>query len=417
MPLLSFFKTQKEEVSLLIDIGTGSIGAAVVRFQKGQKPAILHSIRSAFAVGDMQSRPQLLVDATEALSDVLARLMQAAFDGHARKGAQRKIQSVHISFSCPWFVSRTKRVQRENLSEFAVTAPFVESVVAEEAKLFQQEIVSGDQQAVFEGEPRIVEKAIVHATINGYSLRDVIGKKAKAFDAYICLAAISQETIGSIADAIFAHTHVPREHMTFHTFPVVALSAICTIAPESTDFLMMDVTGETTDLTLVRDGILLQTVSFPSGRNFVLRQVGKAFGISPEIAESSLRLCTEGKTDDETARQMDVAMADVEKEWSIYFENALSELDSAGTPARHASQGKVGRLPSMLYLTSDGDVAGMYQKFLGIKKTDGTAAFRQNLSVTRMSDELLGPLVSRGSTVPEDEFISMLALFTHFSLQ
>jgi len=314
------------------------------------------------------------------------------------KAHAKEVPHVLVSFSSPWFVSKTKHVHVDKGAPFVVTRGFLDEIMEQEAEAFTKELSAGNVD-IQGSRVQIIEKAVVHSTINGYIVEDIIGKQTAVLDAYLSMSALSRVVLDTIAEVIFKKTHIPRDSMIFHSFPVVAFSVIRDMFPIDDDFLMMDITGESSDLTLAKDGVLQSTVSFPSGRNFLVRQVAKAFGVAPEIAESTLHLCLSHMADDETIRRMDVLMSDIEKEWSIYLEDALEEL------------GRAGELPQNLYLTVDTDVADLYMRFLKMQKTDSTADFRKTLSVVHMKPDFFLTMVKPDPLMNQDEFICFLSAF------
>ena len=71
----------------------------------------------------------------------------------------------------------------------------------------------------------------------------------------------------------------------------------------------------------------------------------------------------------EDGAKIEEIFADVEKEWSIYLENGLSDLSPQFI------------LPGNVYLTCDSDVENIYTNFLKLSKTDETAMFRKNIEI------------------------------------
>ncbi len=399
MSLFSLFEDPKKDVTLLIDIGNGSIALAFVLFTPDSNPYVLYSSRLPFVMAEKIDEAQLLSSTATLLSELLKRAMLEGFTDEYWKNNSKHFRHALISFSSPWFVSKTKHLHLEQKDTFIITERFVEDVIENEAKIFKNEMVTSDYGATFSSPIEVVEKTIVHSKINGYTLRDVIGKRTKMFDTYVCLSVIAKSISDKITDIVFTQTHIPKDRMLIHTFPLVSFGAIQEVYVADTDFLIMDVTGEATDITLVQNNIILQTVSFPSGRNFVIRQIAQTLAISPEIAESNFHLWSSQKATDEITQEMQVILAEVEKEWAIYFENALAELFSDNT------------IPNKIYITADDDVALLYTEFLKVPKLDGTSQFRNAVSVVHLNNDILSQMLRKNPRVQPDEFIAILAVF------
>jgi hypothetical protein len=210
---------------------------------------------------------------------------------------------------------------------------------------------------------------------------------------------VGDRFIHKILGCLSKYTHVSDENVIFNTFPLISFTVIRDHFTKDSNFMIMDVTGEVTDITLVRGDIITNTVTIPTGRNFIIRQIAKDFNISTEIAESTLRLYLSKKLTDETGGKMSEIMASVESEWAIYIENALTEL----APDMN--------LPSKMFITADNDVSEMYMDFLSIPKTDTTNIFRRNLKLEQINLEKTSTFYTNDSGFILDEFVVMLALF------
>jgi hypothetical protein len=103
--------------------------------------------------------------------------------------------------------------------------------------------------------------------------------------------------------------------------------------------------------------------------------------------------------DDDGKLKMEELLTLVEKEWAIYFENALLELSPTLS------------LPTNVYLMSESDVAKIYQEFLKLQKLDATSMFRKNIKVKIIDGNALATFIENQSTSKIDEFSGVLALF------
>ncbi|MES2213316.1 MAG: hypothetical protein V4473_00570 [Patescibacteria group bacterium] len=399
MSLFSIFDDTHEEVSLMIDIGNGSIALAFVLFRPESNPYVLYTNRLPFVMSEKLDEAQLLSGTCTLLTDLLKEAMLRGFEDPYWKGKKKHLRNALLAFSSPWYVSKTKHIHLTQENAFIITEKFIVDVIEEESKMFQQEMRATEYGGAFNGQLEVVEKAIVHSKINGYAIRDVIGKKTKVFDAYVCLSVVAKVISDKITDIIFSNSHIPKDHMIVHTFPVVSFGTIKEIFVNETDFLIMDVAGEATDITLVQNDVIVQTATFPSGRNFVIRQIAKALGVSPEIAESMFHLWSSRKGDDEVEQDMQKILDDIEREWAIYLENALLELSPKMS------------LPSKVYITADDDVAQLYTEFLKFPKNDTTSLFRYHANIMHLNTEMLSQMFKNNPRVQSDEFIGILAVF------
>ena len=389
-----FQKEEKEQVSLVIDVGNSTVTCALVVFDGEALPVFLYSATEAFVVGERPDGPRLVEALNTALEFQLALLNKEGFVHKYWHSKKRELTSAIISFSSPWFVLKTKHLVISNEKEFVVTEAFLDSVMEKEEDLFKKELSNNTNEA-FE----VVQKNIIHTKINGYTLRNTLGKRAKNLDAFLCMSAMDRAVVERVFDTVLRHSHIPKEKIAVHTFPIVSFTILRDFFSAGGDFLIMDITGDMADITLVQDSVIVQSVSMPSGRNFILRQVSKTFDVSIEIAESMLHLYNAGKTDESQAQKMQELVALIEREWAIYFENALLELSTTLS------------LPANLYLMAESDVLHIYKEFITLQKIDTTSSFRKTVNVLAVDELAVSKFYKNDSTGRVSEFIAFVALF------
>ncbi len=393
---MSFLKSSNKKVRLLLDVGSGSLTVSLVLFEDKKVPVFLHTISQDFVIVEKLNSVKLFENMIKSLDLVLTKIMKDGFNHKYWKSNSKKLDGVTLSFSSPWFMPKTKHIEIVKEKAFVISESFVDEVISKEEKIFESEIInSNGQEDSFE----VIEKTIVHIKVNGYILNQTFGHRTNTFDAYLCMSIVSSGVIHKINELILKHTHIPKEKITAHTFPVVSFAVLRDLYQNHSNFLIIDTTSEVTDVTLVQNEIITETASFPSGRNFVIRQIVKGFGVSSEIAESTFSLYTLGKLDTETNKKMEAVLVGVEKEWSIYFQKAISEVAKEGT------------LPNRIYLTCDSDVANLYTSFLKLPKADETATLRKNVDIVHLNNTILAQLYKNDSVTVPNEFIVTLAVF------
>jgi hypothetical protein len=395
-----FFGKPKEEVSLMLDIGNGSVTGALVLFKQAKKPEFLYSTQVPFVVPKKPSATRLIEDIAPLLNTLLEDLVKYGFKSNYFKNKSKAPARALIAFSSPWFVSKTKHLEFSKDKPFVITEDFINSLVKEEEKIFKNEIQPLEASGGGQGNDfRIIDSSIVHTKINGYSLETSIGKKTKNLDAFLYMSMVSGNAINKIENSVLKYFHLHLNDIYIHTFPLVSFTVIRDLFSGSSSFLLIDVTAEVTDLTLVENDIIKHSVSIPSGKNFILRQIMKTFEVTAEVAESRLHLFTTEKLNTEDGQKMDNIFSDVEKEWSIYLENGLSELSPQFI------------LPGNVYLTCDSDLENVYTNFLRLNKTDETSMFRKNIQINYINKESMSSFLNPSPGVKWNEFVAILAAF------
>ncbi len=389
-----FSVSQKNHFFLVLDVGNGTVACALA--ESGVKPKILHNVRAPFDIFESPDPTRLVQDLPALIDEVLSKTIK---DG-LKKAKIKKIETVLVTVSSPWFALKTKNLELSKDKPFIISEEFINDVLKKEEEIFKKELLGSGG-----GNFTIIEKSIVHAKINGYTLDRMIGQRTKSLSSFLYLSVIEDRVKDILVSTILKHINMPRDKILIHTFPLVSFSTVRDIFPGNSNFVLMDVSADVTDLTLVIDDSISKSISFPSGRNFILRQIAKDLGSSMEVALSTLHLYNDEKINEDLRSKVDKVFFNVEKEWSIYFENAPMELSEKML------------LPNLVYLTADNDVSGIYMQFLKLAKTDSTSNFRKNMNIVKVDSESLANYCDYAPFVKKDEFTEIGTIFCNKQLK
>src|SRR5690606_30166121 len=134
----------------------------------------------------------------------------------------------------------------------------------------------------------VIERIVTHITLNGYSTTSPLGKRASDIQSAIYMSAVREpfrKRIDDIIDRRF-NTHT----VTVRSFPLAFFKAVNQVFIHGTSYLLFDITGESTELSIIRDGALHTLISVPMGKNTLVRSVMQHYGVNAEIALSFLNL-------------------------------------------------------------------------------------------------------------------------------
>lgn len=394
---------KKSKVTLLLDIGNGSVSSALAIYKGKDIPYIIYSNTLPIYL-DLESDIKSISANVEKNLDasILKTLTSAFNDPYFKKNKISKtVDNALVSFSSPWFAMKSKEVDINKDKEFVITESFLKNVLDKETEKFLEETSSSDD-VLHKGNNFYVEKAITSTKINGYYLINSLGKKTKSLNMYLYMSLVLNDMVNMVRKTIGTHTHLSDSEIYLHTFPFISFSVSNIMFPAKSSYLLMDITSEITDFTLVKDKTIISTASFPIGRNFIIRQISKVFDVSFEIAESFLHMFINKKTDSNVTERIVDILSDIEKEWSIYLEDALLRLSPSML------------LPTTIYMTAEEDVIPLYVDFFSLSKSDNTSNFRKNIQTIHLSKDLVNKLCKFKPNIKQNEFIGILALFNKF---
>ncbi|MEY4602366.1 MAG: hypothetical protein RL292_307 [Candidatus Parcubacteria bacterium] len=396
---MSILNKKTHDVCLVLDIGNASLAGSLTLFVPGLPPEALFTIRVPFTIGEHAHPEKLQSTLLSQLHDVLDTIHTKGFQHDYFKTHDKKIVKVLCVCASPWYVSKTKKVSVSNPKPFIITKSFLEDVMSKEVDVFTAELLSGVHGEEFKSGVSVMEKTVVDAKINGYSLHDPLGQTTNSCDITLYLGVHSTEITTAINSHILKFFSVGAQSILWHSFPLVAYSALQKIFPHENDYLLCDVTGEVTDITRVTGGVVRETVSFPSGKFFLVRKLMKTLSLPAEVAQSFLHLWQNKNASVEMEEKIKGALAEAESEWSIYLEDAFS------------SMGDIRALPQKMYLTSDTDVASIFMDFIKAPHTDATMLWRRGAQVVHLSEEVLSHFYVSGNHLTFDECVALDSIF------
>ncbi len=368
---MSSVLSSSKEYDVIISVGSGSVYGAIVEFEKNSPAKILCVRESEFPVKEKIQAEEL---STFMLSSLHKTITELAHDH------KKKIKNTHVIFASPWFSSFSKSIHIEKPEAFNVQEKTIEKLIAEQfSEIFKE--VSG-------GSSIIVEKALSHIKLNGYQTAAPYGKMAKTLDVSVYASVIPAIIREKIESEIYTVVH--PHSIILHTFPFVAWDVIMTLFSPKEDFIFVDIGSEVTDALVVLRGAIHSLVSFPVGKNHLVRKVALATESTPELATSMISLFASDTVDAPTKEKMSALVEAFGQEWTIRFLSAIHETKEI----EHF-------LPQRAYVVSDQKISDLFSGII-IKQIPNTIS---------LSRENLSQFVEFGSGETPNIFIALGAIY------
>lgn len=381
---MSFF-TPESELGLVYHIGTASVGAGIVRFRTGSVPRIFATLREHMPYRENVNAEIFQADMINSLGLLNARLLKEA---HARH-----IKHVFYIFSTPWAMAETKIISLKEEKPFTLTRSQVDKIVATHEKMFETEMAG-------EGTPdslKAIERRVIDVKLNGYHMEDPYGKRARTADISFFTSLIPRALFDKVID-ISRHTHHPRDTRSF-SFSLASFSVIRDVFHEESDFIFLNIGGELSDITIVQNGLIIETASFPLGRHFLIRKIKAAFNVDLGEAVSLSTLYEDGKADFALTQELQPIMDEAADEW---------------TGALHGVLGAAGKrisLPTRLFVVVNNDFTGYFMRTLESERVSEFGVTDAPLLVTLVNHENLKPSVEFVDGINKDPFVAICAAF------
>lgn len=384
---MAFFEKKKESRHVIIDIGSSSIGVALAQISAPGRAHILWATREDMVFQADLNFSRFFDAMCAALERSLVRLQNERHDIP---------KEFLVSFASPWYVAQTRVVRVGPGTSFTVTQKGINKLIEREVEAFRNYRLPNYQRVVEEA-TEVLEAQSIQIKLNGYDVASPYGMSAKEMIMAVYVSMSPKRVLDAVGNIIIKHFH--RRRVAVHSFPLVAFSAIRDIFVEAKDFLFLDISGEVTDVSIIRDDVLLETVSFPLGKNFLIRRIVNALNTVPEEAVSLLRIYMEGTADETTKRNIQTVLIAARNEWLKLFAEVLGTI-SKSLP-----------LPHRVFFTADADVARWFSEAIQHESLRKYIFTDEPFQVTIFDTPILSGFSTVAPETIHDPFLLLEAMF------
>lgn len=382
-----FESSSKNTIIAVFDIGSASVGGALISFKNGEKPQILWSARESMVFQNDLNFGRFLSSMLDTLEKVLVRM---------QKSNMPHPKSFLCVFSSPWYASQTRVVKMKRDQVFTVTKKGVEDLVAREIENFKTSHIN-KYKRMGEEEVEIMEIHTIQMKLNGYATDHPYGMHAKNLETSLYISMAPKRVLSAVKSRI-AKIFGART-VKFSSFSLTAFATIRDVFSHRNDFLFMDISGEVADISLVKNNVLLETASFPLGKNFLLRRLASGLNTVPEEVTSLFTLYREGKATEAVKKRITRIIEESKEEWLKSLQQALRTLSDDLT------------LPNTIFFTSDNDVVEWFSTCLKSESLGEFTGAGTPFDVIFLDDAMLEKFSTFSPQTERDPFIIVESLF------
>lgn len=343
---MGFFTSKKNDEKLiaLFGIGSGSVGGALIHLTKNKMgewvPNIIAQERT-FAPFQQELNFERFFDNMQV---ALRGTVQKIYD--KRKGAP---DSIYCTMTSPWYVSETRKINFKKSTPFTVTPKTIDDIINLEltSVLRSYEEKYKDMSA----SPYLIESKVLHTTLNGYDVVNPLKMRASSINLNLFLSICPDSSIISMKKTINDVFHT--NDITFGSFILLMLIIARERLPDQSSYFLMDVNAELTDIGIVTNGILVATMSFPMGKNYIIRKISKELNKSEADSRSMFSMSANGTLSIEEKMKLDPILEDVKSNWIKLFKDSLGQLPQTIS------------LSANIFLVADNDACIWFNNLLG----------------------------------------------------
>ncbi len=374
--------TSHQEPVLLVHIGSASIGAALVTVG-ADTPTVHYTTREILPFQESMDFTRFSASTFAVLESVLKKTAQEGVQTYSHThGRAPRIKKIGIILSSTWYVSKTIVLRYTKEEPFTVTSTLINSIVDEARAAFEKDIEAGKYEHIG-NDAVVLEQQLIDITLNGYSVIDPLHKKAQDMRLSMLISLVSSALYDRLFKTVDTAFHSYTLHP--HSFALTAYTVVRDFYPAEHSFLLVDVDGEVSDVSLIKDGVLTESASFPCGRYSVLRCLGEDAG-PIEVRAKLLQ-----KDSSKSANK-------AKDEWLKQYTDALTAL------------GERVAIPHTLFVTGNPDVLPWFTEVLSSYEGK-EGVFLKPKVITPLTEAVFQSHITMENGARFDVFLTILALF------
>ncbi len=313
---MGFSLGHKKETVLVLDIGSGSVGGAIVQMDKARKgkTKILFSTRADMIYQQQSDREHAHDSMIRALERVVSAL------GEMSVG---RVDKIVCFLAAPWHVSQSRTSTMERKSSFTFSKRFASAIIDREVLAFQDAMHDTYHQ---HGDTvRVFEKRLMDVTLDGVSSIAPFGNKSMSVVLSLFIAGAPEHLLHRIEYTVNRSFRAP---VTFNTFTSATYMIIRSTLPTYEDFFVVNIGGSMTDIGTSKKSILHTTATFPMGIHTIIRSVAEKSGVTLHEAESLISLTHKKVLTKKYTEYVLRVMKNTGIVWSRSFKKYFSQSDN-----------------------------------------------------------------------------------------
>tara|TARA_B100000745_G_scaffold233913_1_gene157523 strand:+ start:358 stop:1551 length:1194 start_codon:yes stop_codon:yes gene_type:complete len=276
----------ERECGVIVDIGSGSVGAALIVSEPDQeKPLFLWSGREHVVLGNSETGEVALRHINTALINVFLQLGSAGMKQLHEHDAGLKITHMQVAISAPWAHTVIKRVNYTDEHPFAVTPELLEELSNTAEKQATEAILKNT--LLQENGTVVLDNKPIGVITNGYNVPHVTNAQTRELSLAHLSALAQKRTLEIVEDS--KNKILPKTTLYTHSFMYIYYEVMQQSVPDTKEACLIDITSESTEVGIIREGLLTHVTHMPYGTYTLAREIATACNIPKEEAYTYLK--------------------------------------------------------------------------------------------------------------------------------
>jgi hypothetical protein len=395
-------KIEKEsKISLILNVQSLGVAASLVLHKKGNLPKVIFSTFESLNVYLLSSRSteRSFLNLIAILEKVIHKVSTDGVKHLNFTGFGTTVHEVFVILSPFWHLSAVKDVHVDFKEEEALWAEDIADLLNKEAESFVSRLIEHEHKEKKTSDLEVFEKQIMKFALNGYTVANPYGVKCNNADLSLFFSASHSGFLNQITSAI--HKQFLQSEIFTHSLVFSCYVAIRDRYPDKDDFILVIISAENTEISIVRRDKIAETVSFPLGEGMLIKEIMKRMPrIDPSVAVSILRMKGEKSLLESTHDKISDVFAKIEAEWLKLFSRSLLEISNQTF------------LPREMFICGENVQSGSF--FSSLISEDFEKIKRKvfDWKIVAIDDSLVSDFVSKDSTT---EILPIIAVSSYFA--
>lgn len=285
---MSFFKEKNTTLrcGAIIDIGSGSVGVAIVVSDTVTKTfEIIWSHREYILIKKMADEVQLLKEINTTLVTAFLELGSTGLRALHDYNASLSIEEIQTTLSAPWARTITQTISYNDEKSFIINIQLLEQLAQKARAQSLESAIDGKTLSEFG--LRIITDTTIDVEINGYSIKRPMGKKTTGVVLSHVHSLAPEAILAVLEDS--REKILPNASLAHFSFMYLFYEVLKQLHPNTNDVCLIDITDEATEIAIVSGTILTSSSLINIGLYSLAREIGASCKIPKEEAYAILK--------------------------------------------------------------------------------------------------------------------------------
>jgi hypothetical protein len=377
---------EKDELVLIFDIGSSVVGGGLFLMQQSGIPKIIFTAREKINISEVADVDKFLSATLQSLKVVTEKVHSAGL------GAPDKTFCI---LSSPWHTSQTRFINLEKNTDFIFTPQLADDLVKNEISLFEAE--RGPAFGITGNREKTIELKNIKIYLNGYETAKPLKQKAKTLEMIIFISISPEDVLDKVAKTISKFFH--SKELKFVSSSLALFVTVRDLFNNQDNFLLVDIGGDLTNISMTKKDILRESISFPSGVNFFIRGLSQEMKCSLDEAQSFLSLYRDGHASLDVAKKIETVVNNLKTAWLQKFQESLANLSNDIS------------VPANIYMFVEQEWASFFGELIKKEQFNQYTLTEDKFKITPLNTEALHGLASFGDNVLRDPALIVGAVY------